>query len=122
MEAGRGKGKMEPGFWDYLDRLVATSQIVIDRPQGSTHPRYAEMVYPLDYGYLSGTLAMDGGGVDVWVGSQGGRRPVAVIGTVDLEKRDVELKILLGCTEAEARLVLDFLNDGSLRAFLVWRT
>jgi inorganic pyrophosphatase len=113
--------KMATDFWEYLDQLIANSQVVIDRPQGSAHPRYPEMIYPLDYGYLEGTLAMDGAGVDVWVGSQGGRSPGAVICTVDLNKRDAEVKLLLGCSDEEVQAVLDFLNDGGMRALLVRR-
>ena len=61
----------ESTFWPVLDRLVATSKIVIDRPKGSPHPRHPSFRYPLDYGYLQGTLAPDGDGIDVWVGSLG---------------------------------------------------
>jgi F420 biosynthesis protein FbiB-like protein len=42
--------------------------------------------------------------------------------TVDLLKRDVELKFLLGCTQAEAETVLQFLTGGSMRAVLYRRT
>jgi len=52
-------------FWLALDQLVAASEIVIDRPKGSAHPRYRDFIYPADYGYLANTRAMDGGGLDV---------------------------------------------------------
>ncbi len=42
----------DDGFWKALERLVSESEIVIDRPKGSTHPRYADIVYSVDYGYL----------------------------------------------------------------------
>jgi len=35
---------------------------------------------------------------------------MAIACTVDLLKRDAELKLLLGCTEDEMRLVNEFLN------------
>ena len=41
-------------FWIYLDELIAQSKIIIDRPKGSVHPRYPQIVYELDYGYLDG--------------------------------------------------------------------
>jgi inorganic pyrophosphatase len=112
---------VETEFWDYLDQLVAMSQVIIDRPRGCSHPRYPDLVYPLDYGYLAGTTAVDGGGIDVWVGSQEPQRPIAVICTIDLHKRDMEIKILLGCSETEAKAILDFLNDHSMRAMLIER-
>ena len=56
-------------FWHALDELMEKSEIVIDRPKGSAHPRYPEFIYEVDYGYLKGTSSMDGGGIDVWVGT-----------------------------------------------------
>ena len=84
-------------FWERLDALVAGSCVVVDRPKGTAHPRYPSFIYPLDYGYLDGTRAIDGGGVDVWVGSLPEKHVTAVVCTVDTVKRDTELKLLLGC-------------------------
>jgi inorganic pyrophosphatase len=108
-------------FWEALDRLVAEHRLVLDRPKGSRHPRYPEVVYPLDYGYLDGTTASDGGGIDVWAGSLPERTLTAVLLTVDMLKRDTEMKLVLGCTEDESQTALDFLNKGSMRAILVRR-
>ena len=66
-------------FWDYLDKLVATRVLIIDRPKNTAHPRYPDLVYPLDYGYLEGTTTVDGGGVDIWIGSQSDARIEGVI-------------------------------------------
>ena len=87
-------------FWDVLDELVSNSEIVIDRPKGSAHPRFPDFIYKVDYGYLKNTASMDGAGIDVWVGS-GDRKIDAVMCIVDLLKRDSEIKILIGCTEEE---------------------
>ena len=65
---------MEERFWDLAGELVGSSEVVIDRPRGSAHPKWGHIVYPLDYGYLARTTAMDGGGIDVWVGSLAERR------------------------------------------------
>lgn len=109
-------------FWQALDELVAGCELVIDRPRGSVHPRYPDMRYEVDYGYLSGTRAMDGGGVDVWRGSDPAGRIDAVICTVDLVKRDTEVKLLIGCTEEETQAVLRFHNDSSgMKGLLVRR-
>ncbi len=104
---------MENSFWSKLDQLVAEHELVIDRPAGSRHPRCPEMVYPLDYGYLDGTQAADGDGIDVWVGSLSKQAVTAVVCTVDMLKRDTEVKLLLGCTPQEAQTILDFHNDDS---------
>ncbi|MDA0746009.1 MAG: inorganic pyrophosphatase [bacterium] len=111
----------EPEFWQYLDQLIASSQIVIDRPQGSTHPRFPNYVYPYDYGYLDGTASGDGDGIDVWIGNLPDRQLVAVICTVDLDKRDAELKLLLGCTENEIQTIYHAHNFKNRAGHLVTR-
>ena len=108
-------------FWSSLDELLAASQVVIDRPKGTAHPRYPEMIYPCDYGYLQGTTAIDGSGVDLFAGTLPGRGLDAVLLTVDNHKKDVEIKLLLGCSEAEKQIVLAFLNGGLMSASLVRR-
>lgn len=108
-------------FWEFIDRLVAERSLVIDRPRGSQHPRYPGQIYPLDYGYMEGTMAVDGGGLDVWVGTLPSRRPEALLITIDLKKRDAEIKILLGCSDIEIREILQFSNGNSMRAVLFSR-
>ena len=39
----------------------------IDRPVGSHHPRFSDMVYPINYGYIEGVIAGDGQEQDVYV-------------------------------------------------------
>ena len=87
-------------FWKALDELVSNSEIVIDRPRGSAHPRFPNFIYRVDYGYLKDTASMDGAGIDVWVGS-GDKKIDAIMCIVDLMKRDSEIKIIVGCTEEE---------------------
>jgi inorganic pyrophosphatase len=96
-------------FWRVLEQLVDSSRITIDRPKGSVHPRFADIVYPLDYGFLEETTALDGGGIDVFVGSLEAKI-TGVFMTVDLHKRDAEMKVLLGCSRNEMHLVHEFLN------------
>jgi inorganic pyrophosphatase len=108
-------------FWQRLDLLVEQCAVVIDRPAGSAHPRYPDFIYPFDYGYLAGTLAMDQGGIDVWRGSQDGRKVTGVICTVDLTKKDTEIKILLGCSGAEAREILATHNSEQQAGLLLLR-
>jgi inorganic pyrophosphatase len=108
-------------FWDYIDKLVADSEIVIDRPQNTAHPRFPDMIYPVDYGYLENTTSMDGGGIDVWQGTDNNNAVDAVICTVDLYKRDSEIKILIGCTDDEKQIIMDFLNSKMMRGLLIRR-
>jgi hypothetical protein len=43
---------MKTEFWNQVDKIISSSEIVIDRPKGSCHPKYTEAIYPIDYGYL----------------------------------------------------------------------
>lgn len=117
---GRASGDRDE-YWRALDALAATSEIVIDRPRGSAHPRYPDFIYPHDYGYLAGTRAGDGDGIDVWVGSLAGRVVTGVVVTVDLHKRDAETKILLGCSPEEMRAIRAIHQDGDQSALLIER-
>ncbi|MCK9900130.1 inorganic pyrophosphatase [Frankia sp. Cpl3] len=98
-------------LFGHLDELTATSRLVVDRPAGSRHPRVPEAVYPVDYGYLEGTVAADGDGVDVFRGSAVGAGVVGFLVTVDPGKRDVEVKILIDCTAGEIERVQRLLDD-----------
>ena len=74
-------------FWTALDELVSDSEIVIDRPKGTTHHKYPDLIYKVDYGYLKNTSSMDGDGIDVWVGTAGNKVD-AIMCIVDLMKKD----------------------------------
>lgn len=86
-------------------------KIVIDRPKGSSHPKYSDYIYPLDYGYLEGTASQDGGGIDIWIGSNGEKRVSAVISSVDILKKDSEIKILFSCSPEEIELIYSHHNN-----------
>lgn len=102
--------KITSEFWNCIDRLVETSKVVIDRPKGTAHPRYPDFIYKVDYGYLEGTSSMDGAGIDVWKGADPRQQIDAVMCIVDLVKRDSEIKILIGCTKEEKKIVYDTHN------------
>lgn len=108
-------------FWEKLEEMVAAHSIVIDRPAGTKHPKYPDMVYPVDYGYLDETVTADSGGIDVFVGTSGEARIDGIVCTVDMLKKDAEIKILFGCTEADMDQIIDLLNSGPMGAMLVKR-
>lgn len=111
-----------PDFWQALDTLVVTSQLVLDRPRGAPHPRYPEFRYPYDYGYLAGTRSSDGHGIDVWIGGLPERTITGIVYTVDLLKRDAEIKLLLGCTQMESEAIAALHAHGDQSAMLVRRS
>ena len=101
---------------------MAASEIVIDRPRGSSHPRCPDVHYPLDYGYLAHTWGGDSGGIDVWVGTLPERRVTGAIVMIDALNRDAEVKLLIGCTRDEAGHALAMHNAGSQAGVLHWRS
>ena len=60
-------------FWTALDSLIASRKIIIDRPKGTVHPKYNNIIYNVDYGYLENTKSMDNEGIDIYVGSKIGK-------------------------------------------------
>ena len=109
-------------FWKAIDTLAASGTIIIDRPKGSIHPRFPHIKYEVDYGYIDNTASMDDGGIDIWRGSQPSLNVNAVICTVDLIKKDSEIKLLIGCTEEELHTVYEFHNHSEfMKGILIRR-
>ena len=98
----------DQAFWEAMANLVATHRVVIDRPKDKPHPRWPQLTYPLDYGYLEGTSASDGSGIDVWLGSLQIKMLTGILCTFDTLKCDAEIKLLLGCTSNDMESILSF--------------
>jgi len=92
-------------------QLASDGSISLDRPRGSAHPRYPDVIYPLDYGYLENTRANDGGGIDVWVGTAGEKTLTGILCTFDTLKSDAEIKLMIGCTLANVETIQGFHSD-----------
>ena len=109
-------------FWNLLDRLVDEHHIVIDRPSGTLHPQYLDYIYPLDYGYLEGTVSSDCKGIDIWVGTDNNKCVTAIIASIDILKSDSEIKILYGCSNDEVDLIfLQHNRNDNMKGLLVKR-
>ena len=106
-------------FWDYLNILIKENEIIIDRPKGTKHPKYDNIIYEFDYGYINNTKTTDGGGIDVFKGSLHNKNVNTIICTVDLVKKDVEIKILIGCTPLEIKRIYNFLNQYKMKAIMI---
>lgn len=107
-------------FWQKLDTLYLSNKVVVDKPKGYVHPLYANLVYPVDYGYLSDTLAV-GSGINVYKGT-GNTGLQHVVISADILKKDVETKLLIDCTDKEITKILFFLNQTDLqKAVLISR-
>src|SRR5215471_10050233 len=106
-------------FWEYLNKLVSENEIIIDRPKGTKHPKFNNMVYELDYGYIKNTKAMDGNEIDIFKGSLHNKNVNKIICTIDLLKKDIEIKVLIGCTVSEIEKVYNFLNNSEYMKALI---
>ena len=42
-------------------------KVIVDRPLGTCHPRYKDLYYPVNYGYIPGIMAPDGGEQDAYI-------------------------------------------------------
>ena len=53
--------KSEFGGENTVQTIIGkTVKGIIDRPLGSCHPQFPNMVYPINYGYVEGIIAGDG--------------------------------------------------------------
>lgn len=47
--------------------IETTVTVTVDRPLGSYHPDYPDLYYPINYGYIKGTIAADGEEEDAYI-------------------------------------------------------
>jgi len=107
-------------FWQKIDSLFFSSEIVLNRPKDSVHPVYSNLIYPVDYGYLKDTISSNTDGVDVFIGSAKKKRSIeTIIIAADILKKDIEIKIVWGCSEEEIKKILLFLNQTDFQKTVV---
>lgn len=95
--------------WTAWAEVIDSNGITIDRPKGSVHPVHSEIVYPIDYGFVNGTMASDDEEVDIFVGRSPTGLTAAIV-TEDFRKQDKEIKLIYNCDLAEIYLVNGFIN------------
>ncbi len=108
--------------WDRWEQLIRSEGVTLDRPRRTAHPKYPEIIYPMDYGFIRNTTSSDGAEVDVFVGS-GVDRLVGLILTSDYRQGDREIKLLWRCCPSEVYLAHGFINfdTSKLKGRLVMR-
>lgn len=47
--------------------LGSIVKVIVDRPLGTYHPKHKDLYYPVNYGYIPGTIAPDGEEQDAYV-------------------------------------------------------
>jgi inorganic pyrophosphatase len=109
-------------FFQTFETLIEKNGISIDRPKGSAHPRFPDLVYPINYGFIKDTHSQDREGIDIFLGDLDNRHVVGVICTVDIIKNDSEVKVLVACSEANIQTAMMMLTHDPMRAILVRRS
>ena len=84
--------------------------VIVDRPLGSRHPDYPDLVYPVNYGFIPGILAGDGEeqdayllGVEEPVEEFTGRLAAVIHRLDDVEDKWVVTPLNLRLSEEEIR-------------------
>ncbi|WP_019586833.1 hypothetical protein [Deinococcus apachensis] len=83
---------MRPALTPFLGQTV---RAIVDRPLGSVHPRGPDLVYPVNYGEVPGTLSGDGQPRDAYLlgWDMAVREAEGVVTAVLLRADDVEDKL-----------------------------
>ena len=51
-----------------MTSLIGKSfKVIVDRPLGSVHPNFPDLVYEINYGYIEGIIAADGEEQDAYI-------------------------------------------------------
>ncbi|WP_346670661.1 Inorganic pyrophosphatase [Faecalicoccus acidiformans] len=109
-------------FWQKMDTLLLSSTCKIAHEKGSAHPKYPNLIYPVDYGYLQDTVGTDSQPIHVYKGSLKAQNVDAIVVSADILKKDCEVKLLIGCNEDEKLKILEFLNQTQFqKAILIQR-
>ncbi|MDR1418697.1 MAG: hypothetical protein LBI80_06075 [Endomicrobium sp.] len=108
-------------FFKTLEQLIEQNGITLDRPKGTSHPRFPDLIYPIDYGYINGTTSQDGSGIDLIRGTADNFKVVGVICSLDTVKKDSEIKVLFNCTEENIKTAMMMFNNDFLRGILFRR-
>lgn len=106
-------------FWQKLDILYYSSELVITKAKGARHDVYDNLIYPVDYGYLKDTSTETEEHIAIYKGSNDDGRIDKVVVCVDILKKDIEVKLLLNCTSKETNDILRFLNQTDFQKSII---
>lgn len=108
-------------FWQKVDTLYFSSKVVIAYEKGDHHKQYKNMIYPVQYGYLFDLVEDKNLGIAVFKGSLKSKQVDSLIIAADILKKDLEPKLLVGCTEEEEQNILHFLNQTDMQKTIMVR-
>jgi len=85
---------MKSNAFEYIGKEV---NVIVDRPIGSSHPKYPDLIYLTNYGYLPNTVSGDGEELDCYI--LGEYKPLKeykgeCIAVIHRKEEDDEIRIL----------------------------
>ena len=108
--------EMDANYLNDLKQLLGKEVTVkIDRPLGTAHPKYSDLIYPLNYGYIESLVAPDGEDQDAYL--LGVNEAVdcfsGVVLAIIVRRNDVESKLVVApkgksFTDEEILAAVDF--------------
>jgi inorganic pyrophosphatase len=110
---------VDSGYWDKLAKIIDENEIMIDRKKGSPHPKYPNMIYPVDYGYIKNTGSMDGNGIDIFYGTSDNHEIDGILCTIDIMKDDSEIKVLYACSDNEIVTICESMESEYMSCLLI---
>ena len=111
----------EEKFFEALEELIEENGIEIDRRKGTAHPRFPDFIYEVDYGFIKSTTSQDGKEIDVFIGtSKNG--VVGCLCTLDLLKKDSEIKVLYNCSQEEIDKAVKMMSNGPMRCLMILKS
>ena len=108
-------------FWQKLDTLYLSSDLIMDKPKGTAHHVYHNLIYPVDYGHLKSSNDDIDESIGLYRGSGTQRIINTIVVCVDIRKKDIEVKLLMGCTPQEEETILTFLNQTDFQKTILVR-
>lgn len=101
--------------------MFLSSEINLNRKKGDVHPVFKNLIYPTDYGHVTDTKSVTSEGVSVYAGSGDRNKITALVVAADILAKELDVKMLIGCTEQEVDDVLRFLNQTDLQKTVLIR-
>lgn len=98
-------------FWQKVDSLYLSGTRKIIKKKGEVHDTFKNLVYPLDYARIEDMKSVSGHGVAVYLGSENRNKVSALVIAADILEKELDVKVLAGCTEEEIEEVLRYLNQ-----------
>ena len=107
-------------FWQKVDTIFVSSNHIFTRQKGESHPNYPNLIYPTTYGYLEDTSISENE-ICFFKGSIDTNSVDAIVVCMDILKKDLECKLLVGCTNEEELQILHYLNQTDFQKSVILR-